>query len=247
MRKKGVLLDHISESYNMLCSKYTDGLYFIIPGDTNDLKLDSIIKLSPNMKQVVTGFTRMYPPRMLDPILTTMSKFYQPPSCIPPLDPDPDCNGSPADQLMVEMRPITSLNNQPARTKRKVKIRPLPDSGLTQFGKWIAEQTWGKVYEETTAHEKAKVFQTLLMSALDEYLPQKMTTFSSDDQVWMTPELKQLDRRRKREFRKHRKSPKWKHLELKFTEKSDIAKQNYYKNMIEELKSSNPGQWYSLS
>ena len=29
-RKKSVLLDHISETYNMLCSKYTDGLYFII-------------------------------------------------------------------------------------------------------------------------------------------------------------------------------------------------------------------------
>ena len=94
-RKKSVVLDHISETYNLLCSKYTDGLYFIIAGDTNYLnltllsKLDSIINLSPNMRQVVNEFTRLNPPRMLDPILTTMSKFYQPPICIPPLDPDP--------------------------------------------------------------------------------------------------------------------------------------------------------------
>ena len=53
-----------------------------------------------------------------------------------------------------------------------------------------------------------------MMSALDEYLPE-MTTFSSDDKVWMTPELKQIDRRHKTEFRKHRKSPKWKNLEMK--------------------------------
>ena len=87
-RKKSVLLDHISETYNLLCSKYNDGLYFIIAGDTNDLKLDAILNLSPNMRQVVTDFTRMNPPRILDPILTTMAKFYQPPLCIPPLDPD---------------------------------------------------------------------------------------------------------------------------------------------------------------
>ena len=108
----------------MLCSKYNDGLHFIIAGDTNDLKLDSIINLSPNMKQVVG---------LLDPILTTMAKFYQPPMCIPPLDADPDCNGSPADHLMVEMRPVTTLNNRSARTKRKLQIRPLPESGLTKF------------------------------------------------------------------------------------------------------------------
>ena len=122
---------------------------------------------------------------------------------------------------------------------------PLPDSGLSQFGEWIAEQTWEKMYKATTAHEKANIFQTLLMSALDEYLPEKITTFSSDDQAWMTPELKQLDRRRKREFRKHRKSPKWTHLDLKLEEKANLAKQSFYKNMIEDLKISNPGQWYS--
>ena len=73
----------------------------------------------------------------------------------------------------------------------------------------------------------------------------KVTTFSSDDQPWMTPELKQLDRQRKREFRKHRKSEKWTHLSTKFEEKCELAKGNFYKNMIEDLKTSNPGQWYS--
>ena len=125
-RNKTVLLDHISETYNLLCSKYNDGLYFIIAGDTNDLKLDSLLNLSPNMGQVVTDFTRMNPPRLLDPILTTMSKFYQPPICIPPLDTDPNSNDSPAENLMNEMGPVFTQNNRSARTKRKVKIRPLP-------------------------------------------------------------------------------------------------------------------------
>ena len=60
----------------------------------------------------------------------------------------------------------------------------------------------------------------------------------------MTPELKQLDRRRKREFRKHRRSEKWNHLNSKFEEKCNSAKGNFHKNMMKDLKISNPRQWY---
>ena len=86
-RKKSALLDHISETFAMLSSSYKDGLYFIICGDVNEMKIDSILHLSPNMKQVVQGVTRLDPPRMLDPIITTLSKYYQIPECLPPLDP----------------------------------------------------------------------------------------------------------------------------------------------------------------
>ena len=108
-RKKTALLDHISETYNFLNSKFSDGLFFLLAGDTNDLKLDPILDLSPNLKQLVTQPTRLNPPRILDPIITTLSKFYQTPECLPPLDPDPVSNGSPADHLMVLMKPITLL------------------------------------------------------------------------------------------------------------------------------------------
>ena len=207
-RKKTVLLDHISESYNLLCSKYREGLYFIIAGDTNDLKLNPILNLSPNMKQVVSEFTRMNPPAMLDPILTTLSKFYQSPICLPPLDPDPLSNGSPSDHLMPLMKPISTLNNCPARTKRKVTIRPLPESGIAQFQTWIINHSFDNVFNAITAHEKASIFQTELLKALNQFLPEKTTTFSSDDQAWCTLELKEIQRKRSREFQNHRKSPK---------------------------------------
>ena len=83
-RKKTVLLDHISEVYNLLCSKYKRGLHWIIAGDTNDLRLDPILMMNPNLKQVVQNFTRMNPPRLLDPIITTLSRFYQVPQVLHP-------------------------------------------------------------------------------------------------------------------------------------------------------------------
>ena len=70
-------------------------------------------------------------------------------------------------------------------------------------------------------------------------------TFSSDDQPWITPELKILDRKRKRQYQKQGRSKKWQDLNTKFEEKSGLAKSNYYTNIIEDLKISNPGQWYS--
>ena len=83
-KKKTLLLDHIADAFNILSSKYGRGMHFFIAGDTNDLNLDPIISLSPNINQIVTSWTRMNPPALLDPIITTMTKFYQEPICLEP-------------------------------------------------------------------------------------------------------------------------------------------------------------------
>ena len=88
---------HISDAYNILSTKYDRGLHFVLAGDTNDLKLDSILSLSPSLVQIVQDWTRMDPPAMLDPIIMTLSHLYQKPVCLDPLDADPDKNGKRAD------------------------------------------------------------------------------------------------------------------------------------------------------
>ena len=132
-RKKSVLLDHIAQVYGQLCTKYKKGLHWIICGDTNDLKLDSILHLNSNFKQVVQYPTRLNPPRILDPIITTLADLYQLPVCLPPLDADPDCNGKPSDHLMVVMPPISAVNNKPARIKKSFSFRPYNEVRLRQM------------------------------------------------------------------------------------------------------------------
>ena len=242
-RKKTLLLDHIAETYHMLSAKYLDGLHFILAGDTNDLKLDSILSLSPNLQQVVTSATRNL--KMIDPIITTLSKYYQTPVCLPPLDNDPDKDGSPADHMIVHMRPIDAINNNPARKLKIVKHRPLPESGIKAMGNWIVNHDWENVFGAITAHEKASIFQSTLLEKLNCFLPEKIVKFTSVDQVWITPEIKDISRRKRREFYKHRKSSKWKILNKQFEEKCENAKHSYYNNIVSDLKNSNPGQWYS--
>ena len=50
---------------------------------------------------------------------------------------------------------------------------------------------------------------------------------------------------RKKEYLKHKKSDKWRTLNSLFEEKAEVQKESYYKNMVEDLRVSNPGQWYS--
>ena len=111
-KKKSLLLDHISDAYNILSTKYGRGLHFALAGDSNDLKLDSILSLDSRFSQIVKKWTRMNPPALLDPIITTLSGYYQEPMCLEPLDADPDKNGVKSDHRIVVARPINTIYNK---------------------------------------------------------------------------------------------------------------------------------------
>ena len=84
------------------------------------------------------------------------------------------------------------------------------------------------------------------MEKLNYFLPEKIVKFTSEDQPWVTTEIKDIGCRKKRLYFKHRRSPKWKVLNDIFLSKCEIAKENYYRDIVSDLKTSNPGrQWYS--
>ena len=165
-KKKRELNDHIAETYNFLNYKYGKGLYWMLAGDTNDFKLDKVLKLSPNFQSVVKSPTRLNPDKILDNIVTDMSKWYQMPKCLPALEADTGSGGKPSDHLTVVMEPISVLNNRPARVTREVEVRPLTQTGLDMFGAWIKNQNWNEVIDTKTCDEKAEVFQNMLLKKL---------------------------------------------------------------------------------
>ena len=123
-RKKSLLLDHIAQVYSQMNKKYKKGLHWILCGDTNDLKLEPILHMNHKLKQVVQNPTRLNPPRMLDPIITTLSSYYQIPEVLDPLEADSGSNGKPSDHKMVVMSPITKIDNKHVRSKQKITYRP---------------------------------------------------------------------------------------------------------------------------
>ena len=89
---KTALLDHIAETYNFVSTKYEKG-HWMLAGDTNDIKLDAILNLSPYMKSLVKNATKRNPDR----ILTDVAKCYQHTECLEPLNTDPGTGGKPSD------------------------------------------------------------------------------------------------------------------------------------------------------
>ena len=166
-------------------AKYGAGLQFIIAGDTNRLNLSPILNLSPSLKQVVKVPTRLNPDVTLDPVITTLGRFYQPPVTKPPLDNDEDKDGKPSDHLVVLMYPISAQIGCPPRTTRLVTFRPLPQSGIDRMGRWVQEQTWTEIYKCPDVSMKAEMLQTILKQKLDEYLPTKMIKLCSEDKPWI--------------------------------------------------------------
>ena len=161
------------------------------------------------MVKVVESPTRLNPPRLLDPIITTLVKYYQIPECQRPLDADAGSGGAQSDHLCVKFTPLNVINNQPARKKRVVKVRPLPKSGHKQLEEGLSEETWDLVTSVETAHEKALAFQSISLEAVNKFFPEKEVTFTSDDQPWINLRIKTEKRKRKRIYSKHRKSIAW--------------------------------------
>lgn len=77
--KKEQLFNHIAQTYHFLNAKYGNGLHFIIAGDTNRLNLSPILSLSPSLSECVKVHTKLNPPRILDPVITTLQKYYMEP------------------------------------------------------------------------------------------------------------------------------------------------------------------------
>ena len=243
--KKSVLLDHISQSFNILTSKYGEDLHYIIAGDSNDLNLKSILQLDPRMRQIVTSPTRLNPDAILDPIITTLGNYYQPPVCLPPLGADPGSGGRSSDHLIVVGRPVNTANSKSARIYRHVTVRPLPQSGWNKLTVWMESQDWKEIILESDIHKKADNLHTLLMNKINEIFPEKKCKFTDDDQPWFTPQLKKLHRKKKREYQKNRKSEKYKKLEELFNIKESKAKNMFKKSMIDSIKDYKNGNWYS--
>ena len=210
-RKKTLLLDHITHIYHSLSAKFSDGLSWIICGDTNELKLDSILHLNSKLRQVVTEPTRLNPPAILDPIITDLHSCYQNPKCEYPLEADDDTDVT-SDHLMVVMSPISAINNDPKTEKKEIHFRPVTDEGLKAMEQALIDFSWDFIDKIENVDKKVVAFQDNLFEIFSECCPLKSRVISNNSEPYYTEKLRRLKRRKSREFTKHRKSHKYSSL-----------------------------------
>jgi hypothetical protein len=134
---------------------------------------------------------------ILENIITDLHTLYQTPQCLPPLQVDEDKAASDSDHNIAVLPPI-KVNTGSKPAKKPVVTRPLPQSGVDQFGQFIGTHSWEEVLGEQNIDMKVENFHNTLRTNLDEYFPEKTVMVSYLDKKWMTPQLKNLNRKLKR-------------------------------------------------
>lgn len=240
-RKNTKLLDHIISTSHNLITKYAQA-GVVIGGYKNKLNISPLISAIPRLRQIVTKFTHKL--KTLDVILTNLHQFYCVPVIVPPVQPDRPGHGVPSDHSVPVAHPKTDIGSNVNEYKTVTTI-PLPESGIREFGQWICDEKWLEFDKNKTPNEQAQFLQKILSDKVDIFFPQKTFRVSLKDKPFITKELKQLDRAKKRVYRKQGRSRKYLDLKEKFDTKYAKAAVDHLEKNSKLLKTTNPSKAYA--
>ena len=196
----------------MLLTKYPRA-GIIIGGDRNEMSISPLLLALPRLKQLVTKSTCNG--KILDVLLTNLHEFYSVPVIVPPVPADNPLQGKPSDHSVPVAAPNNSVGLSIKNDYKTFESRPMPDSGIRQFGQWIINEEWECVDPDSNPTVQALALQRLLEVKLDEIFPVKKVRLSGKDQKWIDSELKQLDRLKKKDYCKKGKSERYIELNKK--------------------------------
>ena len=139
-----------------------------------------------------------------------MSTLYAVPYICPAVQVDVPGQGVPSDHDMAVAVPL-AWAGAGAVTREYVtrSSRPLPESGVRQFGQWITGENWGALEGGLSTSEQAQILKEITEHQLNRYFPVKECRVSATDKPWITRDIKKLDRLKKSEYKK-----KWKECQI---------------------------------
>ena len=243
-RKRSELLDNIITNCQVLMTKYPNAV-LVIGGDRNEMSISPLLDSLPKMRQIVTKNTCNG--KVLDVLLISIPELYLVPLIVPPVAADDPNQGSPSDHSTVLAPPLSQSGLDQNINEYSVKyVRPLPESGIKEFGQWITAEKWDNIKENDLPDKQVGMLQETLSRKLDGIFPTKKVKVSvNKDKPYITAELKVLDRLKMREYEKHGKSGKYHEIKSKFDEKLGKAANDHLEKNYRDLKASDPGRAYS--
>ena len=196
------------------------------------------------MHQIVTKPT--YKSKVLDVILTNVANLYCVPIIAPPVPPDDPLCGVPIDHSSPVATPLATDTLQQVREYVERVTRPLPESGMLEFGEWMCKEDWTEILlDNQDPTEPVLAFERIINQKLEVIFPTKTVRINPNvDLPFITADLKKLDRLIKREYRKHLKSIKYLRLKENYDKKFKIAAANYLDKSVRSLMEDDPGTAY---
>ncbi len=207
------LIDHLPDCIDKISTKYPDAGISIL-GDFNHLDISQLLA-NPGYCQVVNHPTRAN--SILDKIVTNVSSYYNHPVIVAPI--------GTGDHSTVTWSP-----NDPGPKSNCVRIRnvrPMKDSAVRNFGRWITDHSWTEVTEESNTVDKCNAFYQTLTSAIEHFLPCRTVKLHVQDKPWITPSIKNLIHKRQSAFQEGR-NHTWRSLRNKVHREITKAKRTFF-------------------
>ena len=238
-------VDHIIQSMFCVQSRYDSQVRFLISGDFNKVNIEDILESNGALQQVCNVATRN--DSTLELVITDMATLLHPPTTLDPINQDKNTKGKPSDHNVIVVAPRTDVNFRIERHKRKVHLRPLPESKMSRYMRDMGSHVWEDVYNCDSPHEKAEVFHKTLLHKINKHLPEKTVKMTSLDKNWFNPAVKLKYCEMQKEFFKHGKSTKWRKLRSIFRKAKKKASTSFFSDFVSDLKVTKPGQYFKMA
>ena len=221
---------HISYSLDHILQKHPDA-GVIITGDFNRFK-DTYLKQNYKLSQIVNSPTREN--SVLDKIFTNLVHFYRIPKIYPPL--------GLSDHSMVACYPQKQCTYKEPKVVI-VKKRSNDQNAKNILTATLKNQNWFEVFQSESCEQKFNIFNEILHTALDHYLPFVEVKRCSSDKPWVTDSFRNKVIKRQEAYFNGDKA-EYNKLRNHINRSSKYLKSNFYRNSVEDLKTSNPSEWW---
>ena len=196
------LASFLSEAIEKMNMKH-DLPYFVVTGDFNRRDIGPHLLDFPDIKLIEGLATRDGVP--LD--LTYTNLKVKSASSLPPLE--SNSGFSKSDHNIVSVVIDAPPRNHFVKTT--FSFRPFTERGKENFGRLLARTDWSSL-QECDASAAATKFKDILDCYTDHCFPVKTRTVKSCDPPWISVPVRQAIRRKKREYKRNRRSRRWKIL-----------------------------------
>ena len=225
---RDILVDHIITTLDSLKADHPD-IGIAILGDFNRTDINPI-RRAHSLSQVVDKPTRK--DAILDLIVTNLKTLYKCHAVHSPV--------GRSDHNTIYWSPINSVIKGRVQ---KSTVRPLTKARMHEFGRWITAHPWNEVLNANNTQDKSDAFYSTMTSAIETHFPTKVVKLHSSDKPWITPEIKDLIKKRQKAFAEG-KTYLWRFLRNRVIRAIDRAKKFYYKDRLQNLKASDPSRWH---
>ena len=195
--------EFLADSIEYVLQKYNEP-YVVLTGDMNRKDVSPAVVDFPDIKLKPTAATRGQ--KCLDLTFTNFCDRILGAHVAPPLESNDGSSSSDHRVVFFE----TCLYKKPPISKSTFTFRPYTTRGEEMFGNLLLSTDWTFL---EASEDPAEDLCTRLEVFTSLAFPEKTRTKTNRDKPWVTEIVRKISRRKRREYKRHRRSSRWKKLD----------------------------------